>query len=232
MDDSSTKRCTKCSTDKPLSEFEKDPRSKLGHRSQCKACRAARWRERYATEPDFRERNKQRVRTIYATDTTYREGTRQRVAEWQREHRERVNAGARQRYHAYHGARDRARRANPSYRARKREWERLRLQGAEARARSRWSLRQGKVKRRTWLRDAGTFTRQEWNMLCARYDHCCLACGASAPLTVDHVIPLSKGGTNMIENIQPLCRPCNSSKGTQTIDYRPRYAVGVQYEGP
>jgi 5-methylcytosine-specific restriction endonuclease McrA len=39
-------------------------------------------------------------------------------------------------------------------------------------------------------------------------------------LTVDHVIPISMDGSNNIENIQPLCRECNSAKHTQTIDFR------------
>jgi 5-methylcytosine-specific restriction endonuclease McrA len=35
------------------------------------------------------------------------------------------------------------------------------------------------------------------------------------------VVPVSAGGANTIDNIQPLCGPCNSAKHTQTIDYRP-----------
>jgi 5-methylcytosine-specific restriction endonuclease McrA len=30
---------------------------------------------------------------------------------------------------------------------------------------------------------------------------------------VDHLTPPSRGGTNALENLQPLCKPCNSSKG-------------------
>lgn len=75
-------------------------------------------------------------------------------------------------------------------------------------------------RRAQWNNAEGSFTGDEWETLCARYDYKCLACRKKKPLTVDHIKPLDKGGSNYIDNIQPLCKSCNSSKGSREIDYR------------
>lgn len=70
----------------------------------------------------------------------------------------------------------------------------------------------------------GAFTAKEWRTLKEQFDHRCLRCGKQEPhikLAADHVIPISKGGRNVISNIQPLCGICNSIKGTRATDYRP-----------
>lgn len=66
------------------------------------------------------------------------------------------------------------------------------------------------------------FTIPEWLELCAKHGHKCLACGnQDALLEPDHVTPLERGGTNTIDNIQPLCGACNRRKGDRyRIDYR------------
>ena len=58
----------------------------------------------------------------------------------------------------------------------------------------------------------GNHTLQEWNSLKEKFNYKCANCRKEKPLTKDHIKPLSKGGTDYIENIQPLCRNCNSKK--------------------
>jgi 5-methylcytosine-specific restriction endonuclease McrA len=41
----------------------------------------------------------------------------------------------------------------------------------------------------------------------------CVICGSSDQLSIDHIVPVSLGGTHDLENLQTLCIPCNSRKG-------------------
>lgn len=71
------------------------------------------------------------------------------------------------------------------------------------------------LKARRYAREKGAIgshTLEEWDALKDSYGNVCAYCGKSKKLTKDHIIPLSKGGTDYIENIQPLCRNCNSKK--------------------
>jgi hypothetical protein len=68
-------------------------------------------------------------------------------------------------------------------------------------------------RRRARMRNApGHFTHLEWAALCEQFKHRCALCREKRKLTVDHIVPLIKGGTNWIANIQPLCLSCNSRK--------------------
>lgn len=54
------------------------------------------------------------------------------------------------------------------------------------------------VKMYVWQRDQGR----------------CVECGSKERLEYDHIIPVSKGGSNTDRNIQLLCERCNRSKGS------------------
>ena len=45
-----------------------------------------------------------------------------------------------------------------------------------------------------------------------RDNHCCIECGSTKNLEIDHIVPVSKGGDGRRENLQTLCRSCNRSK--------------------
>lgn len=45
----------------------------------------------------------------------------------------------------------------------------------------------------------------------------CIYCGSQDSIQIDHVMPISRGGTHSIGNIVPACKTCNPSKGGRTI---------------
>jgi len=64
-----------------------------------------------------------------------------------------------------------------------------------------------------------SFTWNEWYDKLQAYDGFCHYCGewiGIGYLTVDHVVPLSNGGSNTIDNIVPACSHCNFSKGSSS----------------
>jgi 5-methylcytosine-specific restriction endonuclease McrA len=73
------------------------------------------------------------------------------------------------------------------------------------------------VQRSKRLQAEGTFTQAEWRKKKAEYGNRCAYCLRGGRLTVHHVIPLSKGGSNWICNIVPTCLSCNCSIGAKTV---------------
>jgi 5-methylcytosine-specific restriction endonuclease McrA len=69
----------------------------------------------------------------------------------------------------------------------------------------------------------GIYTDEEWQRVKDNFNNLCAECHRNVKLTVDHIVPLTKWKEwaevnkpnykwNDIENIQPLCLSCNSSK--------------------
>jgi 5-methylcytosine-specific restriction endonuclease McrA len=54
--------------------------------------------------------------------------------------------------------------------------------------------------------------------LFARDGHRCVYCGSAGRLTLDHVVPRSRGGDSVWENVVTSCGPCNMRKGNRLLD--------------
>jgi 5-methylcytosine-specific restriction endonuclease McrA len=68
-------------------------------------------------------------------------------------------------------------------------------------------------KRRAWKLDrVATLTKREWEQVLKAHNGLCMRCQTSENISMDHIVPLSRGGNHTKENVQPLCRPCNSRK--------------------
>jgi 5-methylcytosine-specific restriction endonuclease McrA len=239
MDSVITKHCRVCGDSKPPAEMVRRSNRKDGCDTICVVCnrlRVKKWgvdnpekkrvkQQRWErSNPDYRREQRRRY------PQRYRDATRkwqhknpdkvrrknkiwriknadkeyERKRRWFQAHRERIRELNRQ-WRLSHGEQARIIR---------RRSEQANLEVGRIRKHRRRAKKKG---------NAGTFTVQEWHALKAKYSHRCLACLWQEPeiqLHQDHVIPINKGGANTIDNIQPLCRECNSRKGTRIIDYR------------
>ena len=189
------RRCSGCGLSKFTTEFHRDRTKASGYHSRCTECLkpyAEQWRSQHS------EYGK-----------SYRE-------QWKNnppDHKPPSLINGRAPYHAKWRSQK-----GPIYlRDRHRRW-------TEANPdRYRAMCRNGVRKRRILFNHGiGTHSEAEWLSLCENCAYACLRCGRDdLKLTRDHVVPITKGGSDFIENIQPLCASCNSSKGTRVIDYRP-----------
>lgn len=235
-----SKTCISCGTLKPLSEFPDRKGSKDGKRNQCNVCRSEQ-------QAQYRQRNQVRIREYRKTYyQEHKEEAIRSAVEWNRQNPEKAteykkkwkarNPDYQRRYHLLHIEKRRAKSNDWHYLNREHvrdlhsTWYEAHRDYAKARALewTRKNPRQARfIRNRREARKraaGGAFTFEQWENLKSYYDHRCLACGRQEPeivLTVDHVIPISRGGSDDISNIQPLCGACNCRKHARIIDYRP-----------
>lgn len=194
----SSKRCSKCRRRQPLGDFHRDATKSDGHNPRCKLC-----------VKKYCAKNAKKLRQ-YSIE--WRTTNPERYAEYQREWQKKRN---RERPKVY--------KPRPITQHRR---EMNRRYSMESYYRRPGLSAQKRAQRRKHVEAAGgRFTKLEWQTLKARYGHTCLCCDRVEPdikLTPDHVIPVSRGGSNTIDNIQPLCLECNLRKSAKTIDYRSR----------
>lgn len=99
--------------------------------------------------------------------------------------------------------------------------------GGRSRNTKRWRLsnplkvRANSKNRRMRKRGAeGQHSADDIKNICAKQGNACFGCGVSFDFvkpTEDHIIALSKGGSNWPSNLQLLCQPCNDSKSVKDM---------------
>lgn len=180
---------------------------------------------------EWQQRNPDRVKAIQRRHyETHTEKRKENSRKWREANQSRDKARNRAFYHSHKQKRraylDANRGAHNEHArlSRRRHPERVAAYARRYRAQKPHILKAISNRRRARkLAAGGSFTAGEWRALCVLYDHTCLCCGRREPeitLVADHVVPLSKNGSNDIGNIQPLCFSCNSRKYNRTIDYR------------
>jgi len=66
-----------------------------------------------------------------------------------------------------------------------------------------------------------------------RDNHVCQYCGKSGGnLTIDHIVPRSRGGEDSWENMVVCCSRCNNRKGSKTLEEAGMKLIGMPYRPP
>lgn len=74
----------------------------------------------------------------------------------------------------------------------------------------------------------GNLTFIQWEAIKVAYKGRCAYCGEKVKkLTMDHVVPVTKGGMSTPQNIVPACKPCNSAKGNRAAPVLPAIRLMV-----
>lgn len=186
-----TKICTKCGIEQDIKHFSKASNIKCGLKPRCKSCAKTQSAEYYSKNKDTILENNKKWKTD--NNIYIKEKNYYQDPAKQKEYRE-LN---KEYYTIY-----------------LRKWRKDNLEYCRIYENNR------NARKRQLLND---FTPEQWISLKEKYDYSCLCCGKKQPeikLTIDHIIPVSKDGPTTLENIQPLCKPCNSMKSSNIIDFR------------
>lgn len=208
------KFCGLCEQTLPLDSFYRSKSAPDGLQSRCKDCQKSysrKWneqnRERHlANKRRSWERNKERINAkrraerdeyVLGRERKWRAANADKLKQQNREYRaanpERVKEW-RSRWSEKHGS----------------EWRRQHYLANRA-----WYLARNHIQRRRDGRAIDELADAIHELL----EQPCAYCGTTEEeIEIDHIVPLSRGGTNDPENLAPACRPCNRSKWNRLPD--------------
>ena len=195
MDVLTEKKCTICKKVKPLSEFYKDAQCADGYYRKCKDCH-------YMMVRNWQVNNKEKIREIVQT-------RKKKFPEREKQYNKKYFEANKDQIH------QRAKLSRERHPETSRNWRKNNLDKIRNYAH---------IRRARLAEVGGDLTVDEWEAILDFYGHKCLCCGRDdVKMTIDHVLPISLGGSHTADNVQPLCGPCNSRKKDKHIDYRKEY---------
>lgn len=211
------KRCSRCERILLYQDFYRLRKSSDGRKSQCKTCEKAYQKTEkakarasaYQSRPDIRVRINAKRRARRQTDLEFRAKEKTYRQKYQK--RDYVVAKNKQHQAEYRSRPENKRRARQSTI----EWRQENPERCREQARIKYLRKKGAD---------GEHASDQWETLLALCSHRCLVCATTENLTRDHIIPLAWGGSDKIDNIQPLCHQHNAEKHqSYAADYRPAY---------
>lgn len=75
----------------------------------------------------------------------------------------------------------------------------------------------------------GKFSPAQWFARLSYHGNCCRYCQSTHDLTIDHMIPIARGGSNWPSNLVPACKRCNFKKHTKTYQEFTKQLTGGTY---
>lgn len=143
----------------------------------------------------------------------WRLGNKDKISEYNKRYREKYKdkeAARKKKYRAENT--DKVSEYNKKYYAENKEYNQMRYKKWSKTPRGKELTHDRDTRRSHNIRAAGLFDLKAWKKKLSILGHMCQHCGTKEHICIDHIVPVSKGGSNHIDNLQPLCRSCNSSK--------------------
>ncbi len=185
------KICTKCKENKPLEEYSKDARKKNGRKSECKSCH------------NVMQMKYRKTANGEMSHVKYNKSDRGKA----------VYAKANAKYQ----------RSDKGKTIKTKSQAKYYKTGKGKAARARGNANRSSNKKQT----INNLEAKEFNCVIFLQNYQCIGPDHEGSRffdmvepTRDHIVPASKGGDFIKENIQALCQSCNSKKRIQEIDYR------------
>jgi 5-methylcytosine-specific restriction endonuclease McrA len=213
------KKCTSCLGELTLDNFANDKRGRLGKVSTCYSCRKLYCRQRRVANPsldsDYYELNKEKV---LAQQKIYYSQNKTRVSDRNKLYYQKNKEAIKARVKAYASSNpDKISAFHKQYRQRP-EWrEKNNARGRKYRAQQRvkplLALRALKAEQNR-KNAPGTCSPAQLQARIDYYGKLCYVCFAPYQ-AIDHVIPITKGGSNWPANLRPICKSCNSRKNNR-----------------